>query len=670
MEQILLFALLGLGTGSLIAGISLGVVLTYRGSGIINIATGAMAMVAAYAYWAFAKGIFGPTFPEGLSFVMALVVAIVVGVLTELIAFRPLRTASPLAKLVSSLGVLLIAQAAMILAFSNNPQPMPPFLTKGTFKILGGQVPKDNFILAGVVVGLALLLAAVYRWTRFGLATRAASENEVSGMLAGLSTNALSMVNTVTASVVAGTMGVLAGRVALLDPFILPLQVVPALAAALFARFTSFGVAVTAGLGIGVAQNVLYYFSTKDWFPKNAGVPWPGLNEVLVFFLIVIAMFWRGASLPQRGELVERGLPIVPRPERLLRPALIGVLVFGVALIVFPFDFRQALVNSLLSAVICLSYVVITGFVGQVSVVQLALAGVTGFAMSHLAQDHGIGFPAGPIIGILVATVLGFLIGVSALRVRGVSLAIVTLSAAVAIERFGFANSKWGEAITGSRVPLPELFGVKLGFDAPFKGLDGKTPSPTFAFLVLAGTVLLALLVANLRRINLGQRMLAVRSNERAAAAAGINVTAVKLTAFTIGSFIAGVAGAMFAYNYGSVSSFRFGALTALGLIAFAYIGGITMVSGAILAGLLATEGLFPHAFDKWLGISGTWTILVGGVALIATLIFNPEGIAGSGYRKKMQKKKLREAGLAKPSPMQALLARGRRGQATQAGKP
>ena len=104
--------------------------------------------------------------------------------------------------------------------------------------------------------------------------------------------------------------------------------------------------------------------------------------------------------------------------------------------------------------------------------------------------------------------------------------------------------------------------------------------------------------------------MLAVRSNERAAAAAGINVRNTKFAGFGIASFIAGIAGAMYAYNFGSVSASRFGSLTALGFIAFAYVGGITMVSGAVIAGLVATEGLFPHAFDEWLGLSGNWALL------------------------------------------------------------
>ena len=132
--------------------------------------------------------------------------------------------------------------------------------------------------------------------------------------------------------------------------------------------------------------------------------------------------------------------------------------------------------------------------------------------------------------------------------------------------------------------------------------------------------------------------MLAVRSNERAAAAAGINVRNTKLAGFGIAAFIAGMAGALYAYNFGSVSSSRFGALAALGLIAFAYFGGITMVSGAIIAGIGATEGLFPHGFDKWFGLSGNWALLVGGFALIITLLVNPEGIAGTGYMKKQQK--------------------------------
>jgi branched-chain amino acid transport system permease protein len=675
VKEFVQFALLGLGSGALIAGVALGVVLTYRGSGIINLATGAVAMVTGYFFYAFKTG--HGVFPElgmAAAVILGLTAAVLMGVLSELLVFRPLRTASPLAKLVASLGILLLAQAGMLLIFGTTPKTQPPVLPKGLVAVGDVKVPIDRFILAGVVIAIAILLTLVYRWSRFGLQTRAASENEVAAMLAGLSPNRLSMANTLLACLVAGALGLFAASITGLNTGTLPLLVVPALAAALFARFTSFGIACAAGLAIGMAQNLIYIASTKSWFPQDRDASLPGIQDLLVFVIIVIAMFWRGASLPGRGELVEQRLPPVPRPERLLRPAVIALVVGGAALILFPFDFRQALINTLIGVVICLSLVVITGFVGQVSLVQLALAGVSGFIISHLAVDAGIGFPAAPLIAAAATTLLGLLIAVSALRVRGVSLAVVTLAAAVTIEQFGFVNSRWGAGTAGSPVPQPHLWGLELGSNAPFRGLDGKLPSPVLGFLILLGAIALCLLVANLRRGNLGQRMLAVRSNERAAAAAGINVRNVKLAAFGLSSFIAAIAGAMYAYNFGSVSALRFSALTALGLIAFAYVGGITMVSGAVIAGLISTQALFPHIFDRWVlppEKVGTYTLLLGGLGVLLTLIFNPEGIAGSAWKKKQQQKRLQAAGLAKPSRVQVLLGRARgRQTASPAGEP
>src|SRR5262245_18835460 len=122
MDQYVLFALLGLGTGALVAGIAVGLVLTYRGSGIINLATGAVAMVAAYAFWGLKTGEFGPEFPTAAAFIITLLVSAVMGLLMEFLAFRPLRTASPLAKLVASLGILLITQSAILLYFGPDPK--------------------------------------------------------------------------------------------------------------------------------------------------------------------------------------------------------------------------------------------------------------------------------------------------------------------------------------------------------------------------------------------------------------------------------------------------------------------------------------------------------------------------------------------------------------------
>ena len=646
-QQLLLFAILGLGAGSLIAGIALGIVLQFRGSGIINIATGAIAMVGGYAFWSLKTGIyFGWDAPTWAALLITLIVLLVLGVVIEFLAFRPLRTGSPLAKLAASLGVLLVAQASVALAFGIGTKPQPPVLPRGLVTIFGTSVPVDRLILPGIVLFATLVLWLLYKLTRFGLATRAASENEIGAMLLGLSPNELALANTLLATVVVGGLGILAASIVQLDSTSLPLQVVPALTAALFAGFTSFWIAALAGLAIGMLENILYYLQTFSWFPTDHGVAMPGVQPLLVFVLMVIALFVRGTSLPTRGELVEQRLPVAPRAERLWRTAGIFAAIAVVALIVLPYDFRQALITSLLATIMCLSLVVITGFVGQISIVQLALAGVSGFIVSHLATDHGVGFPWAMLIGAIGATAMGLLIAASALRVRGVSLAVVTLAGAVAIEQFVFLSTTWGGGSSSSPVPEPKL-GIDLGPYGPFRGLDGKVPSPVFGFFVVAVTLLLGVFVANLRRSGLGQRMLAIRSNERAAAAAGVNVRNVKLAAFAISSFIAGIAGALYGYNFSSVTVSRFSALTALSLIAFAYVGGITMVSGAIFAGLISVEALFPYALEKWFGIAGNWALLFGGMALIVTLFQNPEGVAGASWRKR-QAKKRREAGVAR----------------------
>jgi branched-chain amino acid transport system permease protein len=633
VQEILLFILLGLGSGALIAGIALGVVLSYRGAGVINLSVGGMAMLGGYAYWSLNTGKIA-TLPTWACLVLSLLFVALVGAVTEFVVYRPMRNASPLAKLVASLGVLLVAQAAMLLAFGVTQQPEPGILPQNVVHIFGTPIPVDRFILTGLVIVAAAVLAAVYKWTRFGLATRAAAENEVAAMLGGLSPNTISLINTLVAAVLAGALGILAASITQLDPETLPLQIIPALAAALLASFTSFGIACAASIGIGILYSLLEYASAQTWFPQSGGVSLPGVTDLLAFLIIITVLFWRGARIPGRGDLVERRLPEVPRPQHLGRTAVICTVVAAVALVVLPFGFREALINTLIGTMMALSLVVITGFVGQISVMQLSLAGAAGFTVSHMASNFGITFPVAALAGIAVAVVIGVITAVSAVRVRGISLAVVTLAGAVAIQNFGFTNSTWGGGLAGAPVPEPKWFGLDLGPDAPFRGLDHDLPSPVFGWVALVCCVLLCVGVGYVRRGKLGQRMLAVRSNERAAAAAAVNPRTVKLAAFTIAAVIAGVAGVLYAYNFLSVSADSFDAVTALSLIAFAYAGGISLISGAVFAGLLSAQALIPYALDDWFGLNGNWFLLVGGVLLIFTLLRNPDGVAGDFYRR------------------------------------
>ena len=271
MRDNILFAVLGLGAGALIASIALGVVLIYRGSGIINLATGAIAMLAAYIFWALRTDYFGFTLSTVPAFALTLVCMAAFGVLIELAIFRPLRNTAPLAKLAASLGLLLVLEAGMILIFGNTLKSAPAVLPSGTVTVFDRVVPQDRFILAGIVVVVAALLTALYRWTPFGLSTRAASENEASAMLAGLSPSRLAIMNTVLACVVAGGLGMLVAPLIALDAQTLAFQVVPALGAALLAGFTSFFIACFAGLAIGMVQSLLIYWGDAELVPDRRG---------------------------------------------------------------------------------------------------------------------------------------------------------------------------------------------------------------------------------------------------------------------------------------------------------------------------------------------------------------------------------------------------------------
>ena len=642
MQSILVFALLGLGSGAVIAAVAIGVVLSWRGNGSFNLAAGASVMVAGYVFWAFRTGFFHVTLETWPAVIATLAFMVVYAVVVEMLAIRPLRSASPLAKLVASLGVLLLSQALVQLIFGTSPLQSPSVLPDGVVVVGDVPVPVAQLILAGAVALLAVALWAVYRFTRFGMATRAASENEVSAVLAGLEPSSISLTNSILANLTAGAVGIAAAAIVGISASTVPLLIVPALAAALFARFTSFGIACAAGMAIGVGESLLFYASTQPWFPTQNGVAVSGMQQLVEFVLIVVALWWQGSSLPQRGDLKERSLPRVPKQEQLARRMLPMVALCAVALVVLPSEFRQAVATGLVGTVLCLSFIVIMGYVGQLSIVQLALAGIAGFGVARLGTVYGIGFPLGPIVAVLVALAVGVAVGVSALRVRGVTLVVVTLAAAVAIEKFAFANPDWGGGQTGITVPQPTFLGISLGTDAPFRGLGDSLPSPVFGLCALAVAAALYAFVANLRRGELGRRMLAVRSNERAAAAAGVNVWGLKLAAFAISSVLAGVAGVLFAYDFGTVSSSMFDVMTALSVVASVYVLGVTVVQGAVLGGFGMAGAVVPLVLQKWVlpqDRIGLYMQLLIGVGLLLQLRFYPDGVLISQATKRERRR-------------------------------
>jgi branched-chain amino acid transport system permease protein len=635
-------SLLGLGSGALIAALALGIVVTYRGSGVVSLSAGAMAMYASYVFNSLTKDgqllvigwrvdLGAPwDFVPGL--VMTTAVSAVLGIVVYVLIFAPLREASPVAKIVASVGLLLVLQSIVILQYGATSVPATVALSNGAVTLPWDLVvPVNQLVLGGAVVLAGVLLWAVYRFTRPGLATRAAAEDEQRLTMIGLSPMMVSGGNWMFAAMVIGIFGALIVPInGAVDPNTLTLLVVPALAAALLGRFTSFGWAIAGGLGIGMVQALIQYLGTKSWYPTAQSGPLPGVRETVPLVIILVALAFQRRGIGGRGAIGSVQLPFAPPPRNVLLKLVVVMAVATAGFLFFDPAWRLAQLNTVIGVMVCLSFVILTGFVGQVSLAQMSLAGLSGFTLAKLGTDAGLGFPIAPLLGALVAAAAGVLMGLSALRIRGVQLAIVTMAAALAIESLVFRNPVWSKGLLGATVEAPQFLGLAFGPTDPSGIGDGSVPNPWFGIVCLAVVGLFAWLTCMLRTSGWGRRMLAVRANERAVTAAGISVKQTKIVAFALAAFVAGVAGALSGYRFGSVTPEYFGVFASITFLAFAYMGGIASVTGAVIGGMLVTNGLVFTALDRWLGVPSSYTLLVGGLGLILTVVLNPQGIAGS----------------------------------------
>ena len=263
---------------------------------------------------------------------------------------------------------------------------------------------------------------------------------------------------------VAAISGILIAPIVPLTPFGYTFFIVPALAAAVLGNFQHMVLAVVGGLAIGMVQSELAYLHGQvSWLPTS------GLAELVPLLLILRRVRRPGeaAAEPRRDHPADaraRASAASGRPSGRRRRPRSAV----VALVAMQGPWRAALITSLIFGVLSLSLVVVTGYCGQVSLAQLTLAGVAGFLLAPLTTGWQvpiihttIPFPIAPIVAALGATVVGVVVGLPALRIRGLPVAVVTLAFAVAIEALWFHNSDFvgtaGEAVAG-----PKLFGLDL----------------------------------------------------------------------------------------------------------------------------------------------------------------------------------------------------------------
>jgi ABC-type branched-subunit amino acid transport system permease subunit len=551
--------------------------------------------------------------PFAVCITLALLMSTLLGMILYAAVFRRVRTALPLAKVVASLGAMGLLQSVVAFQLGTSPPVIAPIFPADGIEIGSAIVRQDVLTFFGAVIAMVIGASALYRYTRLGRATTASADSEKGATALGFSPDAIALVNWAIAGLVAGLSGILIAPLAQVTPTNFTLFVVPALAAALVGRFTSIWPAVLVATALGMVQSEVVLLRTHEWWPQI-----PGIAEALPLVVIIIVMVVNGKPLPERGAISVQDLPRARPPRAVLPGTAITIAVVAVLLLTLDGGYLAGLIATLVFIPFALSVVILTGYVGQISLAQFAFAGIAAFSLSKLTAEAGVPFPLAPVLAALIAAVIGVVIGLPALRVRGITLAVLTLSSAVAIDQLVFRNPDLSGGPTGAPIERPSVFGVEISY-----------PNVSYGVFALTVAVLTALVAVGIRRSRLGYQMLAVRANERAAAAAGINVALIKLLAFGIAAFFAGIGGVVYAYQFSAVSPDSFTVLAGIGLFATIYVAGVTSASGGLVAGFISAAGLFAVVMQRRVHLGEYYDVLLA-LGLIVAAISHPEGISGA----------------------------------------
>jgi ABC-type branched-subunit amino acid transport system ATPase component/ABC-type branched-subunit amino acid transport system permease subunit len=610
--------ILGLITGLTYAVLGMGIALVYRTSRVLNFAQGEMGALPAlvipilvlnrhWNYW--------------ITLVMALVGSVLVGGLSEFLIIRRLRNASRLTVLVATIALaqvlyiigVLIPKGSSNLIGQSYPTAFSTSVTIGSLVLGSGQL-MILIVVPVVMVALTLFL----RRSRLGRASRAAAENAEAAQLAGIPTNRISLAMWSITGLLAGISAILIGPTEPISVGVAlgPTLLVRALGAAMLGGLTRLPMVFLGGIGIGVVEALV------TWnYPNSDATDLVIFAIILVSLLVQRRLGQQARGMEESSWALARNLRPLP-PElaanprvRRARPVVFAALLAVAIVLPLPLHTAQRffLGEVAVFAIMGLSVVVLTGYAGQVSLGQLAFVGV-GAAVGGRLLQLGLPAPAAALVATLIGGIVALVIGLPALRIRGLFLAVTTLAFSVAVAGWMFTQG-WLVKDTGFvntlQIP-PERIG-------PINFEDQKT----YYWLCLGFLVVLGAAVGRLRTSRLGRSMIAVRDNEASAASLSISPGRTKLAAFVISGLIASFAG----YLYGGLlvdfsydPSSTFGAQASLNLVVMAVLGGVTTVTGAIL-GAAWVQGL-PELFGQNVGL------LSSGFGLIAILLVLPGGLA------------------------------------------
>jgi branched-chain amino acid transport system permease protein len=576
LDELWPLALIGLFNGAIYALAAMGVVLTYKTSGIFNFAYGAVAMFCGYTFWQFRDG-------WHLSSWIALplvlfVVAPLIGVLSERL-YRPVTALSAEIQIVVSLGVLAFLQALVPLIFDEKDKFLSSIFPKGTFSVASRlNVSWTQLCTLVLTVTLGGGLYVLLRRTRFGTATQAVVDNRDLAELIGVSGDAVSRVAWIISSIFAALVGILISANSRLDVYTLVLVVIFCFAPAVLGKLISLPLAFGGAIFLGVLQGVLARWGSSGVMAQvQASIPYLALFVLLLLY---------GSRLKEVRSSFEAlsGAAAVRAQSRRRFWTTVGGLVF-IAL-VLPAVLNDSLLGNVTSgavyATIALTLIVLTGWSGQISLAQFSFVGVGAFTAGHLAGPHGGGFFTAALLGALIAVPIGLIIGLPSLRLSGLYLALATMAFALTLDTLVFSQRSISGGVTGMTVARPSF------------GSFSFASTTRFYYLTVAIFAVFAIGAALLRQGPVGRRLQMMRDAPVAAATFGVNLTLTKLAVFAASGAAAAFAGALFASMRRSISPNDFAFSASLGLLLLVVLGGRALVGGAVVAGVVYTLQIVP----------------------------------------------------------------------------
>ena len=631
--------------GALYGLIAMGLILVYRANRIINFAQAQLGSVpAVVALLLIARH----GWPYLAAIPVMLVGAAVLGGVVEVTLVRRFAQAPRLILTVVTVGVgflLLIFEFYAKQWVGGKLQDVLSIVLPTPFRRfkwhLGPAILTGDHIFAIVVVALLVVaLAAFFRYTDIGIAVRASAENSERASLLGIPVRRVSTIVWILATVLSA-IGVFLRTPLVglpLSGFVGPSILLLGLATAVIARMESMPTAFVAGMMIGIIERSAVFATRRT-----------ALGDAVMFVVIVAAL------LVQRGRLSRalegetstwqsvreyRPIPAELRrlPEVLWARVAIGVVVGGLALCL-PWILGASKTPSgtvlVLYAIIGVSLVILTGWAGQISLGQYAIAGIGSAVAGGLAANHGWDFFAALFVGALAGALVAVVVGLPALRIQGLFLAVTTLSFAFAVNNFVLRREFFGWLVPkdGRFVDRPNLWGrIDLATDSKVLWFTVSSDAK-FYFVSLVFLGLALAMAVSLRRNRSGRIFIGVRDNTRMMRAYGVNPASTRLAAFALSGFLAGLAGALLAYHNTVFTPSGFAPEKSIQLFVMAVLGGVGSLSGALLgAAYVVGLPLLPGLRDvKFIDF------LTSGLGLLLVLNFLPGGLAEGMFRMRDQ---------------------------------